>query len=355
MLRFYTSGESHGEAIYGFLEGIPPNLDINEAFITKELERRRKGYGRSIRQKEEKDSFRILTGIINGKTTGSPITIEIKNKKRDSLKHMNVPRPGHADLAGAIKYGIDNIAIIAERASARETAARVALGAIAKLYLSESNILITSFVHQIGNVKLERELYPLTNQEFAKVEIDELIESTDNNSMRCPDNDVDEKMKKFVENTMQKGDSVGGSFTVIAYNIPVGLGSHVQWDQKIDASLSAALMSIQGIKGVEFGLGFAGSLKAGSEYHDSIYYDKNFYRKTNRAGGIEGGMTNGEPIIIKCAVKPPSSLQNPIDSIDLDSKQHSFAQYMRSDSCFVPAAGVVAEAMTALIISGYIN
>jgi chorismate synthase len=289
--------------------------------------------------------------VVDGKTTGAPITIELKNRKKDSIYQTTIPRPGHADFAGATKYGVDDISLIAERASGRETAARVAIGAIAKLYLAKFNIIITSYVHQIGDIRLEKAPYPFTKHELSKVDIHELIDSTDINSMRCPDPKTDMMMRDWVKKAERKGDSVGGAFTVIAYNVPIGLGSHVQWDQKIDAQLSFALMSIQGIKGVQFSEGFEGVSKSGSEYHDAICYDNEFYRNTNSAGGVEGGMTNGEPIIIKCAVKPPSSLQKPLPSIDLVTKQPASPVFTRSDICFVPAAGVVGEAMVGLILS----
>ena len=354
MIKFYTAGESHGEAIFGFLEGLPSGLDINEKFIANELERRRKGFGRSTRQKDENDEFLILTGVENGKTTGAPITIEIENKKRGERKPLFVPRPGHADFAGAIKFKLDDFSIIAERASGRETAARVAIGAIAKLYLTKLDIIITSFVHQIGNVKLQTNPFPLTKKELEKEILIELINKTDKSYLRCPDPGIDKKMKQYIEKVIKKGDSAGGAFTVIAYNLPVGLGSHLQWNQKLDAQLSSALMSIQGIKGIEFGTGFEGVSKSGSMFHDAIYYDNDYYRKTNRAGGIEGGMTNGEPIVIKCAVKPPSSIGKPLSSVNFKTKEPAFAESIRSDSCFVPAAGIVSEAMLSLILLKHI-
>ncbi|MBU1626502.1 chorismate synthase [bacterium] len=351
MIRFYTAGESHGKALNGYLEGLPSGLSIDEDFIKKELERRRSGFGRSARQKEEEDKFKILSGVFYGRTTGAPIIIEIKNIKKDPIMHSSVPRPGHADFAGAMKFGIDDLSMISERASGRETAARVAIGAIAKLYLAQFDIIITSFVHQIGNVVLNTTPYPLAKREFEKIDINQLIESTENNSMRCPVSAVEKQMKEQVERAMKNGDSVGGAFTLLAYNIPPGLGSYIQWDQKIDGQLARALMSIQGVKGVEFGSGFGGISKRGSEFHDAIYYDKDFYRKRNSAGGIEGGMTNGEPIIIRCAVKPPSSLKKPLPSVDIKTKKPAFPEPIRSDTCFVPAAGVVAEAMVALVLA----
>ena len=309
MLRYLTAGESHGESLVAILEGMVSGLKINSEFINNELKRRQSGFGRGARMKIEKDKAKILSGLRKGRTIGSPISLMIKNKdfSIDRLPVITCPRPGHADLAGAVKYNSSDIRDILERASARETAARTAVGAICKLFLAEFDIDIKSRVIMTGNVASAK----------------------------------------------KKGDTVGGIFEVKAAGVPVGLGSFVQSDKRLGARLAAALMSIQAIKGVEIGLGFEYAKKFGSEAHDAIYYKKanGFYRLTNNAGGIEGGVSNGEPIIARCAMKPIATLLKPLASVDIKTKKHTKATVERSDVCAVFPAGVVGEAAVAFEIA----
>jgi len=300
------------------LEGFPAGVKIDHSLINQDLVRRQQGYGRGGRMQIEKDEVKIFSGIKNNITIGSPISLMIENKdfKINELPLDTEPRPGHADLAGAIKYGFSDIRCVLERASARETAARVAAGAVCKIFLSEFSIKINSEVKSIGG-------------------------ETDK-----------QKIKQKIDTARENKDSLGGKFVVRAENVPVGLGSYVQYDRRLDAKLAGALMSIQGIKGVEFGAGFKCADEFGSNIHDPILYakDKGIYRKSNNAGGIEGGMSNGEIIIARCAMKPIATLGKPLESIDLQTKKEVLASVQRSDICAVQAAGVVAEAMTAIVL-----
>ncbi len=366
-LRFFTSGESHGRAIIGILEGVPAGLSVSSEYIDKDLLRRQKGYGRGARMKIESDTARILSGIRRGKTLGSPITLLIENKdwphwqdvmnseirnlpagrqgpKSEISGAVTRPRPGHADLAGAIKYNTHDIRNVLERSSARETAARVAVGAIAKKLLSEFNIKIMSYVEGIGKVN-----YKLQSSDKMLLEI---FEKAEKSSVRCPDANASKKMIKLIDKAIKEGNSLGGVFKVVVTGTPVGLGSYSHWDRRLDARLAHALMSIQAIKGVETGLGFEMSGKFGSEVMDEIYYDgSRFYRKTNNAGGIEGGISNGMPIVLRAAMKPIPTQRAPLSSVDIISKKAFKAVYERSDICAVPAASVIGEAMTALVIA----
>jgi len=390
MLRYLTAGESHGKCLTGILEGVPANLSITEGDINKELARRQTGYGRGNRMAIEKDKAEITAGVRLGKTIGSPLAMVIENRDWENWKEiMNIgamgkgqwarmeevtrPRPGHADLPGAMKYNQYDIRNILERSSARETAVRVAAGAICKRFLDEFGIRVTSWVIEIGGVRCKMGTVPYLRMERSGVaesglspkSIFELAESSD---VRCPDKKVSEKMRKAIDKARKNGDSLGGIFEVAVTGIPPGLGSHVQWDRKLDGNLARALMSIQAIKGVEVGMGFEVAGRFGSEVHDEIFYktqdsrlktqDSNFwpvvprfYRKTNNAGGIEGGMSNGEPILLRAAMKPIPTLYKPLRSVDINTKRSFQASVERSDICAVPAASVIGEAVVALEIA----
>jgi chorismate synthase len=356
-LRFFTAGESHGSALIGILEGIPGGLSLSSDDIDKELMRRQTGYGRGGRMKIEQDHAEIISGVRWGKTIGSPISLFIENKDwknwqegmssegryEHSISAVTRPRPGHADLAGILKYAQKDIRNILERSSARETAARVAIGAVTKKFLSEFGIIINSYVIQIGNVRM------LKTEARSK----EIFQKAEASPVRCPDEETTKKMIKLIDKAVKNGDSLGGIFEIVATGIPPGLGSHIQWDMKLDARLSMAISSIQAIKGVEVGLGFKMAEKFGSEVMDEIFYKRKsgFYRKTNNAGGIEGGMSNGMPIVIRAAMKPIPTLKKPLRSVDIITRENIKAAYERSDTCAVPAASVIGEAMTAITIA----
>lgn len=342
MLRFLTSGESHGEMLIAILEGMPAGLTISSNFINNELKRRQLGFGRSERMQIETDEAEIVSGLYNNKTIGSPICLIIKNKGLSQWTKITSPRPGHADLAGITKYGFNDIRGVLERASARETVTRVAIGAIIKQLLKEFNITIFSLVIEIGGVKLN---YKGSYDENLKVKVEKSY-------LSCPDEITEEKMKTKINKAKKMGDSLGGIFEVVGLNIPVGLGSYVHFDRRLDACLAYALMSIPAIKGVEIGAGFCLASKYGSEVHDEIFYDKHgFYRKTNNAGGIEGGMSNGEPIILRAVMKPIPTLEKPLKSVDILTKEQTKACKQRSDICAVPSAAVVGEAMVSYEIA----
>jgi len=319
MWRYLTAGESHGKAEISILEGCPANLTISEDEINKELARRQAGYGRGERMKIEADKAEILSGVRNGKTIGSPISISIINKSTEFFdKAITQIRPGHADLPGALKYNQSDIRNILERASARETASRVALGAIAKMLLREFKISINSRVLDIGGKTSEAD------------------------------------QKKAIDQAKKDGDTVGGVFEVTATGLPPGLGSHVQWDRRLTGMLAQAIFSIPAIKGVEFGQGFEVALLPGSKVHDALSYKagQGFTRQTNNAGGLEGGMTNGEPLVLRAAVKPIATMIKPLDSVDLASKKPAKALVERSDICAVEPAAVIGEAVVALTLAG---
>lgn len=358
MLRFLTAGESHGQLLMGIIEGIPAGLELSSSDINMELLRRQIGYGRGGRMQIEKDSVEITCGVRWGKTLGGPVGLLIRNRdwvnwsermSSDPVFAGNIPpetrpRPGHADLAGIIKYAHGDIRNVLERASARETAMRVALGAVAKKFIGLFGVKVLSHVIEIGGVKAE----------VKNISIDSITKQVEKSDLRCADKKVEAKMKARIEEARKKGDTVGGIFEIIVLNVPVGLGSYSQWDSRINARLAYAVMSIQAIKGVEIGIGFEGARRFGSNVHDAIYYDKRnkkFYRKTNRAGGIEGGVTNGEDIIIRSAMKPIATLYSPLDSVDIITKKPFKASIERSDICAVPAASVVGEAMVAMEIA----
>jgi chorismate synthase len=364
MLRFYTAGESHGQALLAFVSGLPASLPVSVDFINHELHRRQLGYGRGGRQKIEKDRAEIFAGVRRGETIGAPIAIRIENRDwanwekilpvealpesgvgASDLKKLVAPRPGHADLAGSQKFNFHDARYVLERASARETAARVAAGALAKQLLREFETEIASHSVQVGHVKLER---AATWNEIWMANGD--IESP----LRCVDPKVQDRMKAEVDAANTANDTVGGVFEVVVHNVPIGLGSHAQWDEKLDGRLAQAILSIQAVKGMEIGAGIAAANSFGSEVQDEISYDragKRFRRSSNRAGGLEGGITNGEDIVVRGYLKPISTLRKPLGTADMVTKEPIQAAYERSDWCVVPAAGVAAEAMVALVLA----
>src|SRR6266404_9602786 len=350
MLHFYTAGESHGQALLAFLSGLPAGLPIDIEFINRELHRRQLGYGRGGRQKIEKDRAEIFAGVRHGQTIGAPIALRIENRdwrnwekilaveaypEDDSTaKKLLAPRPGHADLAGAMKFNFHDARYILERASARETAARVAAGALAKLYLRQFDCDVLSHVIAVGKARLARTV--------AWNEIQAICANLDS-PLRCVDPATETAMKGEVDLVHRAGNTVGGIFEVVAHNVIAGLGSHAQWDEKLDGRLAQAVMSIQAVKGVEIGAGITAAVSYGSEVMDEIGYDaasKRFTRATNRAGGLEGGITNGEDVVVRGYLKPISTLRSPLATADMVTKQPITAAYERSDVCVVPAGGV---------------
>ncbi|HZV60615.1 MAG TPA: chorismate synthase [Candidatus Eremiobacteraceae bacterium] len=361
MLRFYTAGESHGQALLAFLSGLPAGLPVDLDFINHELHRRQLGYGRGGRQKIEKDHADIFAGVRRGQTIGAPIALRIENRDwanwekilpvaassepEASSKQLTAPRPGHADLAGSQKFNFHDARFVLERASARETAARVAAGAFAKLLLRQLGTEIASHTIQVGHVKLDR---ATTWNEIQSTNADM------DSPLRCVDAAIQDKMKAEVDFALKAGDTVGGIFEIVVHNVPVGLGSHAQWDEKLDGRLAQALMSVQAVKGVEIGAGILAAGSYGSEVQDEISYDqaaKCFRRASNRAGGLEGGITNGEDLIIRGYLKPISTLRKALGTADMVTKQPVQAAYERSDWCVVPAGGVAGEAMIALVLA----
>ena len=362
IFRFLTSGESHGQCLNAIIEGVPSGITIDNEFINNELARRQVGYGRGGRMLIEKDTVKILSGVRHGKSIGSPICLEIENKDWknwiipmnsqvvdntdgnlnliESKKIINV-RPGHADLAGALKYNHKDIRNILERSSARETTTRVAVGAVAKSILKEFNIEGLSCVTQIGSVKAEipNDIFLVKND----------IESSD---LRTSDKVAYEKMKIEIDKAKAEGDTLGGSFKIVFKNVPVGLGSHVHWDRRIDGLLAQAVMSIQAVKSVEIGLGSQVAETLGSKTHDEIFIENGQYvRKTNNAGGVESGITNGEDIVITASMKAIPTMRKPLNSIAIDKKEAVQAHFERSDTCAVAACAVVAEAMVAIVLA----
>ena len=348
MLRYLTAGESHGSSLVAILDGMVSGLRLNTKFINDELKRRQKGYGRGGRMKIENDKAELLTGTRSNATIGAPITVLIKNKDSSlsRLPSISNPRPGHADLAGALKFDTHDIRDILERSSARETASRVAIGAICKMFVKEFGIGIISHTRRIGRILAETE----------ELSFDTIKERALASNLSCADKKAERLMKKEIDKVIEEKDSIGGVCEVIAANVPPGLGSHTQYDRKIDARLALSLMSIQAIKGVEVGLGFGYRNKRGSQVHDQIFYSKSklFYRDTNNAGGIEGGITNGEPVVVRCVMKPISTIPKPLKSVNINSKKSMLATVQRADACAVPAAGVVAESCVAFEIANAI-
>ncbi len=361
MLRYFTSGESHGEALVAFLSGVPAGLKVDQAFVDRELWRRQQGYGRGGRMKIERDTAHILSGIRHGRTIGSPISVQLENRdwknwqeslpveEGDLTRHKRVasPRPGHADLAGALKYNFSEARYVLERASARESAARVAIGAIAKAFLRELDIDVLSHVISVGSVFL---------QESVPWEQIHALHSQEEILLNCADAATQQRMKDEVDKVLKNGDSVGGVFEVVAHGVPVGLGTYAQWDERLDSMLAAAVMSLQAVKAVEIGSGITAAASPGSAVHDEIGYKKGtktgaFTRTSNNAGGIEGGVSNGEEIRVRGYLKPISTLRRPLQSVDFSTREPVKAAYERSDVCVVPAAGVAGEAMVALTLA----
>jgi chorismate synthase len=361
MLRFFTAGESHGQALLAWISGLPSGLPVDLEFIHSELHRRQLGYGRGGRQKIEKDRVEAFAGIRLGKTIGAPIALRIENRDWKNWENilpvedsdgaeagsrpLTAARPGHADLPGALKLNVHDARMVLERASARETAARVAAGALAKILLREFGVTILSHVVGVGKVRLERAA--------AWSEIEAVCANLES-PLRCVDAATEARMKAEVDQVLRAGDSVGGIFEVVAHGVPPGLGSHAQWDEKIDGRLARAVMCIQAVKGVEIGAGITAAQSYGSEVGDEIAYDAarhRFTRPTNRAGGIEGGITNGEDVIVRGYLKPISTLRRGLGTVDLKTKEAVRAAYERSDVCVVPAGGVVGEAMVALVLA----
>jgi chorismate synthase len=349
MLRFLTAGESHGKGLAVIIEGIPAGLALDEEYIARELARRQKGYGRSARMEIEQDHAEIMSGVRHGLTMGSPVSFLIRNRDWENWKEiMSISppetrvepvtraRPGHADLPGAIKYHLDDIRPIMERASARETTARVAVGAVAKRLLEEFGIELHSHTICIGGCWAQS----TAPVDWAKVEA---------SPVRCADREAEQAMIEAIDEAKQAGDTVGGVFEVIASGVPIGLGSHAHWDRRLDGRIAQAMMSINAVKGVEIGAGFALASLRGSQAHDII--EDLWHRATNRAGGIEGGMTNGEPIVVRAVLKPIPTLGQPLPSIDLRSGEKAEAHFERSDICRVPSAGVIGEAMLAITLA----
>jgi len=360
MLHFYTAGESHGQALLAFISGLPASLPVDLAFLNHELHRRQLGYGRGGRQKIEKDHAEVFAGVRHGQTIGAPVALRIENRdwanwekilpveagEDDApTKKLVAPRPGHADLAGSQKFNFHDARYVLERASARETAARVAAGAFAKLLLKQFGAEIASHTIQVGHARLER---AASWDEIRAISDD--LESP----LRCVDGSTQEKMKAEVDAALKAGDTVGGIFEVVAHNVPVGLGSHAQWNEKLDGRLAQAVMSIQAVKGAEIGVGVLAAGSYGSEVQDEISYDKaakKFRRSSNRAGGLEGGITNGEDVVVRGYLKPISTLRRALGTADMVTKEPVQAAYERSDWCVVPAAGVAGEAMVALVLA----
>lgn len=364
MLRYLTAGESHGQQLTAIIEGLPAGLRITVEDINGDLVRRQGGYGRGGRMKIESDSVEILSGVRWGETIGSPLTLVVRNRDwenwsekmspvasfRDDGIRVTKSRPGHADLPGVLKYGLKDVRNILERSSARETAVRVAVGSVAKKLLSNFGIVVTGFVSEIGGIRSKDPDDLLRNKSELKIFPD----------FYTYDETAEQRMKVLVDNARESGDSVGGVVSVVVSGVPVGLGSHAQWDRKLDARLAMAAMSVQAIKGVEIGLGFECASRPGSMVHDEIFYDSGrilkglstgYYRKSNNAGGIEGGISNGEPIVLRAAMKPIPTLYKPLKSVDISSKEATEATVERSDVCAVPAAAVVLESVVAIEIA----
>ena len=353
-----TAGESHGKGLIGIIEGIPAGMHLTEEYIAKDLFRRMQGHGRGKRMKIEKDYAEIFSGVRHAITLGSPISLLIKNLDwvnwedrmaigipKKEHKKVTMPRPGHADLAGVMKYGFDDIRNVLERSSARETAMRVAIGAVCRRLLEEVGITVGSRVYQIHNVI---DKTPVEEN----IDLEKLNKTVDKSSVRCLDKKTEAKMIAVIDKAKENGDSVGGSFEVIANGLPYGLGSYINADGKLQARITQAMMSVNAFKGVEIGAGFASGLVFGSELHDEILYeDEKITRSSNNAGGIEGGMSNAQPIHVKVSMKPLSTLIKPLRSIDLNTMEPKLAHKERTDSCAVPAASIIGESMLTIVLA----
>jgi chorismate synthase len=368
MLRFSTAGESHGEALIALVQGLPAGLEVDQRFINRELWRRQQGYGRGGRMRIETDTAHILSGVRHGHTIGAPVAMQIANRDwknweeilpvgvGDPAKHKAVasPRPGHADLSGSLKYNFKDARYVLERASARESTARVAAGALAKTLLRFLGIAVTSHVVRVGGVELEE---PVTWEAIAALaDKDEVL-------LNCASPATEEKMKAEVDHALRTGDSIGGVFEVVAHGVPPGLGTYANWDERLDGLLAWAVMSLQAVKAVELGRGVTAAQSLGSAVHDAIHYAQGhsaesganghtrFRREQNNAGGIEGGISNGEDIVVRGYLKPISTLRRPLESVTYETREATKAAYERSDVCVVPAAGVAAEAMVAFVLA----
>jgi len=357
-IRYLTSGESHGKGLLGILDGVPSGLEISESEIRTQLARRQMGYGRGGRMKIETDFAEIWSGVRHGKTLGSPIGLVLKNKDWENWlnkmdvnpndqpgKKITLPRPGHADLAGLQKYGHEDIRNILERASARETAIRVALASVCRKMLKDVGILVGSRVTQIHNI-IDKTKFPNS------ITPELLNEKVDKSQVRCLGEDAEKEMMSVIDQAKKDGDSVGGVFEIVATGLPYGLGSHTQWDKKLHARISESIMSINAFKGIEFGSGFNQAGKFGSEVHDQIgWSDEKFIRMSNNSGGIEGGMSNAQPLVIRSVMKPIPTLIKPLKSVDFFTKESELAHKERTDSCAVPAASIVAESMVCFVLA----
>src|SRR5271166_6099566 len=361
MFRFETAGESHGQCLVATLTGLPAGLPVSLDFINRELWRRQQGFGRGGRMKIDTDQAEIVSGVRHSKTIGSPIAVIVQNKDwknwtdvlpvedidgaEDKRKPVTRPRPGHADLAGSIKYNLPEARYILERASARETTARVAVGAFAKTLLNEFGIGVLSHVVAVGEARLNRQ-----------AACDELVALSGREDvfLSCVDPDAEKQMKEVVDCAYRTGDTIGGVFEVLAHNLPIGLGSHIAWDTRLDGRLAQAIVSMQAVKGVEIGFAAEGAASFGSRVQDTIHYnreERHFTRGSNRAGGLEGGITNGQDVVVRGFLKPISTLRRPLESVDLGTRDPALAAYERSDVAVVPAAGVIGEAMVALVLA----
>jgi len=350
-LRYLTAGETHGPQLTAIIEGMPSNLPFTAEAINEELGRRQKGYGRGRRMQIEKDAVQLVGGVRHGMTTGAPVALVVENndwkhwtkimgaepaeEEDEDKRRIQRPRPGHADLSGGLKYNQKDLRNILERSSARETTVRVAVGGAAKQLLAAFGIKTACQVLRIGEVEAERSLLPAA----------ELAAATENSPVRVADKAAEAKMIAAIDAAKEDGDTLGGIIEAVVEGVPVGLGSHVQWDRKLDGRIAQAVLSIQAFKGVEFGIGFEAAARRGSQVHDAILYneERGFYRESNRAGGLEGGMTTGEPIVVRAVMKPIATLYKPLKSVDIDTKEAFSAQVERSDTCAVPAAAVILE------------
>ena len=361
MLRYETAGESHGETLVAMLTGLPAGVPVSLEKINRELWRRQQGYGRGGRMKIETDKAHIVSGVRHGKTIGSPIAILLENKDwrnwteslpvedieggEDKAKPVTRPRPGHADLAGCVKYNFPDARYILERASARETTSRVAVGGLCKLFLAEFGIEILSHVVAVGSARLER---------AASWDEIKALAAKDEVLLNCVDPDVEQRMKEEVDVAYKTKDTRGGVFEVVAHGLPIGLGSHIAWDTRLDGRLAQAIMSMQAVKAVEIGAGTVTAVSPGKDSQDTIHYDKaerEWHRGSNKAGGLEGGMTNGQDLVVRGYIKPISTLRQPLESVDLPTRDPANAAYERSDVAVAPAAGVIGEAMAAIVLA----
>jgi chorismate synthase len=358
-LRFTTAGESHGPGLTAIVEGLPAGLELHPQDIDRDLARRQLGHGRGGRMKIEKDRAEVTAGVRHGRTLGSPVCLRVDNRDYQNweermnpwpveaeVEEVHLPRPGHADLAGTMKFGHSDVRNVLERASARETAARVAAGALAKAFLRDLGVAIFSHVTRIGTV-VAPQRDALAPEDFDHV---------DESPVRCLDPGASEAMVSEIDSARKANESLGGVFEVRAFGVVPGIGSHISWDERLDGRLAGAIMSIQAMKGVGIGDGFDLAGRVGSQAHDEIFFseERGFFRETNRAGGLEGGMTTGDPLVVRAAMKPLPTLTKPLRSVDLSSKEPAQALRERTDSCTVPAAGVVGEAMVALVLAaGY--